>query len=185
MKGAALITLALLIDGMQAAFSAGVLILSAFPGTFGGAAAGCVAGNAVAGSIGCDIGGFLLGLVGSIPLINGLLSTVTMPVGAILGFAISACLSLTFGAGLITLLIFTGMFYPKYLSGGIAELIPGINCIPFWTALTISSVMRKSADDKKQLLSSSSTLGRAASNIVSSKQPSINSTIRDIRPRHI
>jgi hypothetical protein len=160
MKAAALIMLALFIDGIQAGMSAAIFILSAFPGTFGGAAAGCAAGNAVAGEIGCSIGGFLLGLVGSVPLINGVLATVTMPVGIILGFAISVCLSLTLGAGLIMLLIIYGMFYPKYLMpGGISELIPGFDLVPGWTALTILCVLRKVKDEKAaQLKASLSTV---------------------------
>jgi hypothetical protein len=159
MKAAALIMLALLIDGIQAGMSAAIFILSAFPGTFGGAAAGCAAGNAVAGQVGCSIGGFLLGLVGSIPLINGVLATVTMPVGVILGFAISVCLSLTLGAGLIMLLIIYGMFYPKYLMpGGISELIPGFDLIPGWTALTILCVLRKIRDEKTAQLKTAASV---------------------------
>lgn len=142
-----LVMVALFVDGVQAAMSAGVFVLSAFPGTFAGAAAGCAMGSAVGGSLGCDIGGFLLGIVGSIPLINGVLATVTLPVGVILGFVISACLSMTIGAGLITLLMFSGMFYPKFLlPGGVAELIPGFNLIPTWTAITILSVLQKNKE---------------------------------------
>ncbi len=170
MKSVALIILALFIDGIQAGLSAAVFILTAFPGTIGGAAAGCAAGAAVAGDIGCSFGGFLLGLLGSIPLINGALAVATMPVGVILGFAISICVSMTFGAGLVMLLILTGMFYPKYLSGGITELIPGVNCMPFWTALTLASVIRKYGDEKKKLLLPQSLLGQAASGIIATKQ---------------
>jgi hypothetical protein len=153
MKSAALIVFALFIDGAQAALSAGLFVISAFPGTFGGGALGCAGGAAVAGDIGCAIGGFLLGVFGSIPLINGALAVVTVPVGVMLGFAVSICLAVTLGAGLITLLIFNGMFYPKYLlPGGISEFIPGVSLIPAWTAIVIFSALQKNKDEKLALL---------------------------------
>ncbi len=151
MKGIGFIVIALFIDGVQAAVSATLILIAAFPGTIGGAAAGCAAGNAVAGGVGCEIGGFLLGLLGSIPIINGGLALIAEPIGLVLGFAISICLSATLGFGLIMLLVFNGMFYPKYVySGGIAELIPGFDLIPGWTAMTILSVIKKNKEEKQE-----------------------------------
>ena len=73
-------------------------------------------------------------------------------------------------------------FYPKYfLPGGITELIPGIDCLPLWTAITIASVIKKYADDKKanitvtagvvrKIVSPKSTLGKMASGVIGMKQ---------------
>lgn len=143
MKGFFLIIFALFIDGITAAISLGIFVIAAFPGTVGGAAAGCVAGQQVAGSLGCQIGAVILGFLGSLPFINGALAAMTVPVGVIFSFVISVALNATLGGGLIALLIFSGMFYPKYLLFGGVEIIPGLNIFPWWTTVAILSVVRK------------------------------------------
>jgi hypothetical protein len=149
MKGAALIVFALFIDGVQAAISASLVVVAAFPGTIAGSAAGCWAGSKILGDVGCAVGGFVLGLLGSIPVINGALAVVSEPIGLMLGFAIGVCISCTFGAALVLLLLFNGTFYPKYLApGGIVELIPGFEVLPSWTAMTVACVLQKNKDVK-------------------------------------
>ena len=149
MKGTAFIVLALFIDGVQAALSAAVLVMSAFPGTILGAAAGCLAGQSVAGGVGCQFGRFIFGLLGSSPFVIGLLDVATVPIGAILGFVVSICISATLGLFLIALLGFNAMFYPKYiLTGGIVELLPGFSILPSWTAMTVACVLQKNKDDQ-------------------------------------
>lgn len=145
MKAAALIMLALFIDGVQGAVSASLAIIAAFPGTVGGAAAGCAAGSAFLGSWACGVGGLVFGLLGSV---LDVAAPITEPIGLVIGFAVSICLSMTLGAGLIMLLILSGMYYPKFmLPGGVAELIPGFDLIPSWTAMTILCVLQKNKEE--------------------------------------
>ena len=164
MKAAALIMVALFIDGLQAAISAALAIVAAFPGTVGGAAAGCAAGASVAGSLGCALGGFIVGILGSA---LDVAAPFTEPIGIMLGFAISVCLSFTLGAGLIMLLILAGMYYPKFmLGGGVAELIPGFDIIPGWTAMTILCVLKKSKEQ-------GGVIGTVASMATAAASPSV------------
>lgn len=144
MKAAAFIVLALFVDGVQAAITASVAVIAAFPGTVGGGALGCAAGAAL-GTWGCAVGGFVLGILGSA---TDVAAVVTEPIGLIIGFAISICLSATLGAGLITLLIFNNMYYPKWiLPSGIAEFVPGFDLIPGWTAMVILCLVQKKKDE--------------------------------------
>ncbi len=175
MKGFLFIIFALFIDGLQAAVAWGLATIAAFPGT----ATGCAVGAAAAGKVGC----LVLGLLGSLPIINGTLATVTIPIGIMLGLAISFCISATFGVALITLLAMDGMFYPKYILGGsVTELVPGINSIPAWSAMTVLCLLKKKKAEgthraglfggaalvgaaAKTLLSPTSALGTVARNI--------------------
>lgn len=166
MKNAAFIMLALFIDGVQAAISTSLAVITAFPGTIGGGAAGCLAGNYIAGSVGC----FVLGLAGG--LFGTLLdaaAVVTEPVGIVLGFAVTICFSCTFGVALVFLLGMNGMFYPKYVfSGGITEVLPGFSIIPGWTAMTILCVLKKSKER-------GGVLGAVAGVATAASSPSIGS----------
>ncbi len=145
MKSVILVLFALFIDGIQAALSGAILVITAFPGTFFGAAAGCVVGKSLLGEFGCSVGGFILGVLGSIPFVNGVLDVATVPIGLMLGFVFSICISCTLGVGLVTLLMFNNMFYPKYLlPGGITEILPGFGMLPTWTAITILSSIEHS-----------------------------------------
>lgn len=70
------------------------------------------------------------------------------PIGVGLGVAINFCLSATLGTGLIMLLIFNKMFYPRYvLPGGITEIFPGFSLVPTWTAIVILSILRKKKEE--------------------------------------
>lgn len=84
---------------------------------------------------------FALGLIPFIGVVVG-------PIGIVLGFVISTCLSLVAGAALVTLLLLNGMFYPRFLlPGGITELIPGLNLLPTWTTVAILSVIQKNKEE--------------------------------------
>ncbi len=90
------------------------------------------------------------GIFGALSLVP-FIGTAIEPVGIMVGFVIGTCLSATVGAGVIALLIFNGMFYPKYLlPGGINELIPGLNILPTWTAITVASVLRKNKEEREK-----------------------------------
>lgn len=143
-KNTLLILLALFIDGLQATISWGIMVIAAFPGTTGGAALGCLVGNYTVGQAGCWLGGGFLGILGSIPIVNATIATATVPVGIVLGFAINMCLSIALGwCFLVPLLyLFNGVSW-KRLIWGSGEMIPGINNIPFWTALVVLSILSK------------------------------------------
>lgn len=141
-----LIIFGLFIDGLQASISIAIAAIAAFPPATG-AGVGCAAAGYFLGKIGCLIGGTALGLLSSIPFVSVAIASVTVPIGIALGFAINVCLSLTLGAGLVTFLWFNGMLYPKYLLNGIGEVMPGLNNIPFWTALVVLCLLRKNAEE--------------------------------------
>ncbi len=166
-KGTLLIIFALCIDGLQALIGLGISIIAAFPGTVGGAAAGCVGAQyIVAGKISCAVGGFVLGIIGSFPIINGALATVTVPLGMAVAFTIDICLSLTLGSGLIMALIFCGMFHPKYIwSGSIVEFLPCFDILPGWTAMVVLSIMETSKQK-------GGALGAAAGVALAAQSPS-------------
>lgn len=135
MRGIVLLTVALLIDGLQAAVTLMFFML--------GAGLTLIPFAGIAG----------------------------MPVGVGLGMGINFCLSATFGAGFIMLLIFNKMFYPKYiLPGGIAEIFPGFSILPTWTAITILSILQKRKDEiahaAMQVVSKPSTLATQETAVV-------------------
>lgn len=166
MKAAAFIVLALLVDGIPAALSAAFAVIAAFPGTVAGGVAGCLAGNFIGGEIGCAILGFVGGLFGT--ALDGL-AVVTEPVGIILGFVVTFCFSATLGVGLFTLLVLNGLYYPKFmLPSAIAELIPGFNLLPGWTAMVILCLIQKSKEEGG-LVGSVASVAGAVTN------PSVNS----------
>jgi hypothetical protein len=136
-----LLLLAIAIDGFQFLISISLSVVAAFPGTI----AGCAAGAYVAGEAGCAV----LGLIGSIPVVNGLLAVVTEPIGIAAGFAISICISFTLGSILVLFLQITGVLDKKAaLMAYMGETVPGLNILPAWTALVIRCAMQ---DAKNQL----------------------------------
>lgn len=84
---------------------------------------------------------------GALPVIGPALASVSVPAGILLGFALSFAISITFGAGILTLLALNDMFYPRYLVSSFGEIMPAINNLPFWTALVLLSVFRKSREE--------------------------------------
>ncbi len=141
------VLIALFIDGLQAAISWGIAVIAAFPGTAAGGAAGCAAGDYVAGEIGCAVGGFVLGLLGTTG--NALLAPFTIPIGIGIGFAVSTTLSIVLGwAFLVPLMFFFGIRPQRQLPWGLGEVIPGINNVPFWTFLTIATLLSNARSTK-------------------------------------
>jgi len=175
-RNSAFVIVALLIDGMQAAMSWGIAAIAAFPVTAGGTAAGCAAGNAILGQIGCWVGGGVIGLLSVTPLglaANALAATVTVPLGIALGFAINMCLSFVGGAFLLIIMKFFGVSVSlKRLVWGGGELIPGINNIPFWTFFTISTLWRQATDtgQKKGILALAGVALFPTQNIMAAKE---------------
>ncbi|MBP9711269.1 MAG: hypothetical protein KBD50_03390 [Candidatus Pacebacteria bacterium] len=146
-KNGALILVALFVDFLQVTISWGIWAVAAFPGNALGGVAGCAGGNAVAGEIGCWIGGGVLGVLGTFA--NPFIAPVTIPIGATIGIAINMVLSFVLGYGfLFFLLLFFGLKPYKRLWWSGAELIPGINNVPFWTMFTISCIWAQSSGTK-------------------------------------
>lgn len=85
----------------------------------------------------------VLSSVSLIPFVGVALGATAGPIGAILGTAVSICLSITMGGGLIAALAFNGMYYPSKLMPAFAELIPGLNNGPLWTVVVVRSMMQK------------------------------------------
>lgn len=101
--------------------------------------------------------------LGVIPFVG----VVVGPLGIVVGFVISTCLSLVMGAALVTLLLLNGMFYPRFLlPGGITELIPALNLLPTWTTVTILSIIQKNKEEGGKV-------GAAASIVTAIAKPSV------------
>ncbi len=131
-----LLMLALAIDGFQFFVSIGLSAISAIPGTVGG----CAVGAYYAGKVGC----FVVGIIGSIPIVNGALATVTIPLGIVIGFAISICISFTLGSILVLFLELAGVLDRKAaLMAYLGEVIPGLSALPAWTGLVIRCATRE------------------------------------------
>jgi hypothetical protein len=147
LRGALLLLLAFAIDLIQMGITWGLLGVGTFSGTSGGAIAGCLLGQQVAGGFGCSALGFIGGFVGTAA--NPYLAAYTIPMMVGLGFVINFCISATAGSMLIVFLGLNRMLYPKYLiPGAITELIPGIDSLPFWTLLVILSIMESMGEKK-------------------------------------
>lgn len=149
---ALIFVLALFLDLFQVGIAWGFLALGTVAGTVGGAAAFCAVGAQVAGDIGCAVLGFFGGLVGTAA--NAFLAPATVPIAVGIGFAISVCLSMTWGSAIIMLLVFNGAFYPKLLWGMLVEVTPGAGYLPFWTGLVWFSILEsgKKAGGKRAIL---------------------------------
>lgn len=128
--------IALVIDGFQFLISLALSVIAAFPGTVGG----CAVGGYFLGKMGC----YVLGLVGTFPIINGALATVTEPVGIVLGFVISICISFTVGSILVLFLYMAGVLDKKAAAlAYMGEVLPGLNMLPAWTALVVRCAMNE------------------------------------------
>ncbi|TSC68480.1 MAG: hypothetical protein G01um101456_635 [Parcubacteria group bacterium Gr01-1014_56] len=131
-----LLLFALCIDGFQFLISLALSVVALIPGTTGG----CAVGAYFAGEIGCAV----LGVLGSFPVINGVLATVTEPIGIALGFAISICISFTLGSMLVLFLQMFGMLDKKAaVLVYMGEVLPGFSMLPAWTALVVYSAIKK------------------------------------------
>ena len=180
MRGWLLILIAVFIDALQAAVDFMFTALGMFSGTAGGGALGCWLGTKIAGSTGC----YFLGAVGAAAgsLANPALSSVGIPMGIMLGFAVNFCISATLGAGFVALLWMLGYYHPGITFGGaIAELLPGVDCLPGWTAMAALCVLKKRASEKKasgasavaSLFSPTSLLGGVVGGVVATHQTTL------------
>lgn len=133
MRGTVLIVVALFIDGLQAALTVMFFIIGLgfqITNPIGGAAVGFFSG----------------GLSGA--ALGGAAGTIGLPLGIGLGFAASTCLSIMGGCFLGWLLAHNKMLYPKFLfTGGLAEIIPGFDILPAWTAIVALSILEKSKEE--------------------------------------
>jgi hypothetical protein len=97
--------------------------------------------------------------VGWIPVIGIMAASAGTIAGDVIGSTIDVCLSVSLGTLLCTLLFYADMFYPKYLfSGSIFELLPFVDILPGWTAMTVASVWRKSTENSTVLNLASTVL---------------------------
>ncbi len=83
-----------------------------------------------------------------IPIIGQALAGSTIIVGTVFGIILNICLTTTFGAAVITFLVFNKMFYPKILLFGGTELIPMLSNFPLFTGITIASIRRKAKEER-------------------------------------
>ena len=122
----------------------------------------------------------------------GAAAVVAVPVGIGLGFLTDVCVSVTFGAGLLFLLKYNDMFYPAYaFGGGLGELIPGLDILPGWTAMTVLSAIRKSREENEaegsSLFSSAlsvSALVAAPEVAVAARARTVGNVSRNVVPQH-
>jgi hypothetical protein len=189
-----LITVALLIDGLQAilgwmAFAVGIglQVITPAGGAAGGAAVGAyVCWNSTGDTVAALIAAGKCALAGGAA--GAVASTFGIPLGTALGFVLEITISLTFGAGLIFLLLINGMYYSTRTPVGfIAELIPGLDILPGWTVMTILCILKKRKEEGKligkvsttfaKMLSPGTTMGAAVGGIKYLQQQKTNAML--------
>lgn len=89
----------------------------------------------------------LFGVVSGVSIIP-FVAVAAGPIGAVLGYAISVCLSISMGGALLVALAMNGLFYPTKLLPAFAELLPGINNGPVWTVVVVRSLMQKRKEER-------------------------------------
>ncbi len=73
-------------------------------------------------------------------------------VGLIIGLALTFCINITMGSGLILLLVMNGMYHPKWGPAGfVGGSIPGLDFLPFWLGVVIAGIMHDMAKEKSAL----------------------------------
>jgi len=91
---------------------------------------------------------------------------VTEPLGIALGLAISCCINITMGAGLLALLAHEGMWGPSYwkylFPGFVVETIPGLNSLPFWVAVVVLCIIEKTKEEPDTVLGQVARVASAA-----------------------
>ena len=147
MNKGAIIIFAVLIDALQALLSAGIMAIGANAGTVGGVAAGCAAATSIVSSnFSCAAGGLVGGAIGWFANLG--IAPITIPLAIGMGFVVNICLTMTLGTFLWAWLWQSGMFYPKhFFSGGLIELVPGVDNVPGFTYAVIRCVIQKSAEE--------------------------------------
>jgi hypothetical protein len=82
------------------------------------------------------------------------LGAIALPLGIVFGFAANFCLSVTFGVMLITGLGIFGLWdTTTIVAGGFFEIIPGLDCLPGWTLMTVRCVLKAKAKEESGALS--------------------------------
>ncbi len=143
MKTVFYLFIALVLDVIPALLGLAIFLITAFPGTFGGALIGCAAGNAVAGELGCQVGGWVLGILGTLPIVNTEIAFFTAPIGAVISIVLIGCLNILALAAVLILVLYGRMFYLPYFFMGSIKIVPFINLFPWWTTVMWLSIRRK------------------------------------------
>ncbi len=70
-------------------------------------------------------------------------------IGLIIGLALTFCINITMGSGLVLLLALNGMYHPKWGPAGlIGGLIPGLDFLPFWLGIVIAGIAQDMSKEK-------------------------------------
>ncbi len=73
-------------------------------------------------------------------------------IGIVLAIAVSTCINITMGSGLLILLISNKMLHPKFgRFGVVAGAIPPFNMLPIWIALVSAGIAQKMGEEKTAL----------------------------------
>jgi hypothetical protein len=146
-KGIWLIIPAAFIDLMSVFISWLCIVMGATAGTTGGAAiayAACSAAGSTVANV-CAVAGGALGTV-----VDPYIATVGIPLGIVLGDAITVCLTIMGLALFLIPLASMRMFYWKYLFMDLGKLVPIVNWLPFLSLFVGACIVRRYMDDKKQ-----------------------------------
>lgn len=110
-----------------------------------------------------------LGAAPAATIVGAVITPVTAPLGIILGLAVSWCINVTFGAGLLMLMAYYDMWgvsYWKYLFPGIGlEIIPGFDALPFWVAMVILCIIQQSKEEPGTVLGQVARVASAAASL--------------------
>ncbi|MBI2004662.1 hypothetical protein HYS79_00695 [Patescibacteria group bacterium] len=99
--------------------------------------------------VGLALSGIIFG-IGAIPVVGTLASTVTIPIGMILGYVFEVCIGLGGGVLLTALLIHGKMFYPgAVFATYLGEALPLINLAPSWTILAYRCAYKKVKEEER------------------------------------
>lgn len=90
----------------------------------------------------------LFGVTATASLVPGVV-VFAGPIGLIMGVVLSFAINITMGSALILALRVNGALYPKIaVSAFLGELVPGLNALPCWTAMTAVALWRKHKEEK-------------------------------------
>ncbi len=73
-------------------------------------------------------------------------------IGIVLALAVSTCINITMGSGLLLLLISNKMFHPKFGRFGVVlSVMPPFNFLPIWIGLVGAGIAQKMGEEKTAL----------------------------------
>jgi hypothetical protein len=108
---------------------------------------------------------FITGLADGLELAFAAISGI----GIVIGLAVSFCINITMGSGLVLLLANNKMFHPKYGPFGIVvSAIPGLNSLPVWIALVGAGIVQKMGEEETGLTGMLARIAGAASSLSAS-----------------